>query len=260
MKIDEKEKYKYYNHEPAGIRKMKFIERILESEKNKKDKASLSILDVGCGIGHLSAFMAVLDNKIKAVDKDSDSIEVARKMYKRELVEFSTEKLNMQSGNFDVVTAFEVCEHVEETSAFLQEINKQISGNGLFILSVPNGYSLEEVVRRLLQHTRFGHKIKIFLRKGKILPKSNSQSRADSPHVHFWSFGKWKKEIEKQGFILENKKNVSFIFKQFYYIGGRRVLKPGKLFYFFDKLDNIIISFLPTFLADGWIMSFRKKI
>ncbi|MBU2542477.1 methyltransferase domain-containing protein [Patescibacteria group bacterium] len=259
MKTDNKEKYKYYNHEPAGLRKMKFIERILELEKNKKDKASLSILDVGCGLGHLSAFVASLGNEVKAIDVDSRSIATASEVYTKESTIFATEDLKDQTGEYDVVTAFEVCEHVTGVDVFLQEINQQIVDDGLLIVSVPNGYSLEEIIRRFLQHTGFGQKIKKFLRGSWVLPKSDSQSKADSSHIHFWGFGKWKKEIEKQGFVLENKKNVSFIFKQFYYIGGRRFLKPGKIFKFFDKLDNIFVSILPTFLADSWIMSFRKK-
>jgi cyclopropane fatty-acyl-phospholipid synthase-like methyltransferase len=253
------EKYKYYNHEPAGLKKMKFIESVLGLEKKQKDKINLSVLDVGCGLGHLSAFVASLDNKVKAIDVDKSSIATASEVYAKESVIFATEDLKDQTGKYDVVTAFEVCEHVEGIDGFLQEINKRISEDGLFLLSVPNGCSFEEKIRQFLQHTGFGQKIKKFLRGSKVLPKSDSQSQADSPHVHFWSFGKWKKTFEKQGFVLEKKKNVSFVFKQFYYIGGRRFLKQGLIFRIFDKLDNIIVSILPSFLSDGWIMSFRKK-
>lgn len=260
MNMFDQQKYKYYSHEPAGCRKMRFIETVLGGEKKiRQQEDSLSILDIGCGMGHLSAFMAAMGNKVRAIDTDVVSVVKAKEIYGREPVVFANEELEKQVGQFDLITTFEVCEHIADLDVFLRQVSEKIKDEGLFVVSVPNGYSLEEIIRRFFQHTKTGKKLKMLFRKTRLLPKSDNQSCADSPHVIFWSFGRWKRAIEKQGFVLEKKKNVSFLFKQFYYLGGRRFLKKGKIFYLLNSIDGLIVSFLSRFLADGWLMVFRKK-
>ncbi len=251
---------KYYSHEPAGVRKMQKIAEVLELEKKMNNKESLSILDIGCGNGHLAAFMAALGNQVTGIDENNEAVAFAQKQYASEGVVFSNKKLTEFANKFEVITAFEVCEHIPELNNFLNELKNKLNDNGLFLISVPNGWSLEEMVRHLVQHTSWGQKLKSFVRRKNILPKSNTQSNADSPHVHFWSYNKWHKEFTAAGFKIEKTFKVSWFFKQFYYLGGRRFVKPNsKVFCFLDWLDDKLVRVLPKCWADGWIIVMRKK-
>lgn len=82
------------------------------------------ILDVGSGLGHSRSRLAVNSNSVTlhepAVGYPSDVPTLAE----------------IPSGSFDVVTAFDVVEHVEDDAAFVAEL-KRISRGSVF-LSTPN--------------------------------------------------------------------------------------------------------------------------
>ncbi|MEK7681075.1 MAG: class I SAM-dependent methyltransferase [Patescibacteria group bacterium] len=246
----------FYEHEPAGARKMEIIKDILEKEEENKGK-KLRVLDVGCGDGHLSAYMASLGHQVSAIDTDASAIETAKSLYNN--VNFLNSDLSVVKDKFDVVTAFEVCEHVPDEKNFTEQMREKLSENGLLVISVPNGWSLEEIVRRFLQNSSVGRSIKNWMRKKNVLPKSESQTHADSPHVHFWRYYTWKKNFARNNFKFLCSWNVSLFFKQLYYLGFRRFLKPaGAVFKFLDKFDGKIVNLFPSWMVDGWLMTFRK--
>jgi len=239
---------------------MSWLKKALDRELDLQEKTNLKILDVGCGNGHLSAYMVHLEYHVTAIDIYEGAIDTAKKLYDTEDISFVHTALEDVKGEFDVITGFEVLEHVDDLNNFLDNISGHLAPGGSLIISVPNGWSLEEMIRRVLQHTFFGNKIKSWLRKTGTLPKSSSQSEADSPHVRFWQYYTWRRELDKQGFSLLQVSNVSLFFKQFYYMGWRKFIKPNNiLFITFDRIDNFLVSFLPHFLSDGWLMVWRKN-
>lgn len=250
----------FYAHEPAGVRKQRLIAEVLEREQTRCGKPSLRILDVGCGNGHLSAFMASLGHSVTAIDTAPVAIATARVEYKNLDVRFLVAGIADISEIFDVVTAFEVCEHVSDAKKFVGLLRARLASSALLIISVPNGWSIEENARRFIQHTALGQKIKHWLRRTTALPKCSGQSHADSPHLHFWGAGKWQKIFQSAGFSLEHIWNVSVFFKQLYYLGLRRFLKPSSVFFRgLDWVDGFLVTCSPRSLADGWIMTWRKK-
>jgi cyclopropane fatty-acyl-phospholipid synthase-like methyltransferase len=247
----------FYAHEPAGLRKEQFIRALVTAEAGRVGK-QLRILDVGCGLGHLSASMASTGNEVVAIDPDELSIMHAQNLY-GEAVKFFMSTIEAQAGPFDIITAFEVCEHISNRENFLAAVKNHLAPGGLLIISVPNGWSLEEMVRRFLQQTGVGRRIKTWLRKG-ALPKCTGQSASDSPHVHFNSLRAWRSLFRSSGFTEELCVSVSYFVKQFFYLGGRRLVRPGGRFMrSFEWLDANVLTVLPTSWADGWLMSWRAK-
>ncbi|MDO8626621.1 MAG: methyltransferase domain-containing protein [Candidatus Magasanikbacteria bacterium] len=243
----------FYAHEPAGVRKQKIIAACLRGQEGRGE-----ILDIGCGVGHLSAFMASLGFKVTAVDEDAPSIALAKEQYGNQPgIKWLVGSVEAIRDRFDFVTAFEVCEHVPELDIFLERLKTRLKPGGQLIISVPNGWSVEELGRRFMARSFLGKKLKVFLRRG-LLPKTNAQSAADSPHVRWWGYARWVKIFNKHGLRLKSANNVAFVFKQFYYLGGRRILKPTALiFKFLDRADGILAAKLPRRLADGWILVFN---
>jgi len=99
-----------------------------------------SALDVGCGAGLLTEPLARLGARITGIDASPEVIAVAREHAAAMALEIGYRAGDVQEleGQFDLVTAMEVIEHVAEPSAFLKALAKRLASGGLLILSTPN--------------------------------------------------------------------------------------------------------------------------
>lgn len=112
-------------------------------------KVPVKLIDIGCGTG---AFVDLsLKNAIDAygVDFDETSLQIARNNPAlRERVFCGDTKdicKCLGSSIYDVATAFEVLEHVDNINLFMSQINALLSPNGVVALCVPvaNRWSLK---------------------------------------------------------------------------------------------------------------------
>ena len=103
--------------------------------------AGRSALDVGCGAGLLSEPLARLGAQVTGIDAAPENIAVAEAHaggagllidYRACGVESITDE------RFDLVTAFEVIEHVSDQSGFVRGLARVLAPGGLLILSTPN--------------------------------------------------------------------------------------------------------------------------
>ena len=72
-------------------------------------------LDLGCGEGYGSNYLADFADKVVAVDYNPDAIEYAKKKYHRSNLEFvalNIKDLNKSGLSADLVTSFQVIEHL----------------------------------------------------------------------------------------------------------------------------------------------------
>jgi SAM-dependent methyltransferase len=99
------------------------------------------LLDVGCGTGAFVHYATARGFDACGIDFSHKSVEAGRRRFglrtlvARPLADFREE----QAGRpFDVVTSFEVLEHVESPRAFLADIHALLGPGGLVVLSVPN--------------------------------------------------------------------------------------------------------------------------
>ncbi len=104
--------------------------------------AGKRVLDVACGTGYGSRILK--DNEatsVTGVDLSMEAVEYARAKYGCEGIEFLTgnaEELSF-AESFDVVTAFETIEHIQNPRKFLSLVHRHLKPNGQFMLSVPIG-------------------------------------------------------------------------------------------------------------------------
>lgn len=99
-----------------------------------------SVLDFGCGAGLLAEPLARLGAKVTAVDAAPECIEVARAHAKGQGLEIDYRAAGVENidGQFDLVTAMEVVEHVADPQHFIDALAKRLAPGGLMILSTPN--------------------------------------------------------------------------------------------------------------------------
>jgi 2-polyprenyl-6-hydroxyphenyl methylase/3-demethylubiquinone-9 3-methyltransferase len=98
-------------------------------------------LDVGCGAGLLAEPLARLGAEVTGVDAAAENVAVAREHAAGSGLEIdyrAGELATLGLGQFDIVTAMEVLEHVADKPAFLAGLARHLAPGGLMVLSTPN--------------------------------------------------------------------------------------------------------------------------
>jgi len=97
-------------------------------------------LDVGCGAGLLAEPLARLGAKVTAVDAAPELIGVAKAHAAGQglAVDYRVVGVEAVDGQFDLITAMEVIEHVADPQAFVDDLAARLAPGGLLILSTPN--------------------------------------------------------------------------------------------------------------------------
>jgi ubiquinone/menaquinone biosynthesis C-methylase UbiE len=104
--------------------------------------ADKRVLDVACGEGYGSALLSRVASAVSGVDISNEAITHATAEYLTQknlkFIEASCTQLPFADHSFDVVVSFETIEHITEHDAFLDEIKRVLTVDGLLIISSPN--------------------------------------------------------------------------------------------------------------------------
>lgn len=94
------------------------------------------ILDVGCGTGTMLTHLAAY-GKAQGVDIDEEAIGYCRDRGLTEVRLGSAETLPFEDESFDLVTALDVIEHLDDDTVALREIRRVLRPGGLVLVTVP---------------------------------------------------------------------------------------------------------------------------
>jgi 2-polyprenyl-6-hydroxyphenyl methylase / 3-demethylubiquinone-9 3-methyltransferase len=117
---------------------------ILERLANKS-----KVLDVGCGAGFLTNELARHGHEVTGIDASEDSLRVARLYDETHSVEYQVAdayKLPFADQTFDVVTALDFLEHVENPAAAIAEMSRVLKPGGQFFFHTFNRHPLAWLV------------------------------------------------------------------------------------------------------------------
>ena len=116
-------------------------------------KPGLRILDIGCGAGanalELSAF-----GDVTASDRSLDALAFVRSRGVERAVAAEAPGLPFRDGAFDIVTAYDVIEHVDDDRGFVAELARVLAPGGALAVHVPAWPSLWSHHDEVLEHKR----------------------------------------------------------------------------------------------------------
>ncbi|MCA9773330.1 MAG: methyltransferase domain-containing protein [Myxococcales bacterium] len=109
-----------------------------------------SALDVGCGEGYGTRLLASHADDATGIDVSPEAVRHARARYGAEASNLrylvgSASLLPFPDRTFDLVTCFEMLEHIEEHDALLGEIRRVLRPGGLLLISTPNKHAYSDV-------------------------------------------------------------------------------------------------------------------
>ena len=98
------------------------------------------LLDVGCGNGYGTFFLSSYVRRAVGVDISDEAVAQAEKLYQRPNLSFQVIDKNKLpfAEEFDIVTCFEVFEHVSDPENLLEIIRKSLKNRGHLLISTPN--------------------------------------------------------------------------------------------------------------------------
>ena len=107
-----------------------------------------SALDVGCGAGLLAEPLARLGARVTGIDASPEVIEVAREHAVRQslTIDYRAGDVQALEGEFDLITAMEVVEHVADAAAFVKALARRLAPGGLLVMSTPNATAMSKLL------------------------------------------------------------------------------------------------------------------
>ena len=134
-----------------------------------------SALDVGCGAGLLAEPLARLGARVTGIDASPEVIAVAHGHADRTglAIDYRVGDVQKLEGQFDLITAMEVIEHVADPATFVKALARLLAPNGLLVMSTPNatGWSrllMITVAEGLGQIPRGTHEFERFIAPDKM--------------------------------------------------------------------------------------------
>lgn len=112
--------------------------------KGARPLNGLSVLDIGCGGGLVSAPLARMGASVLGIDAGEDAVRAAASYAEGAGLTIAFRAVTAEAlaaelpGAFDLITALEIVEHVADLGAFLRACEKLLKPGGLLIISTIN--------------------------------------------------------------------------------------------------------------------------
>ncbi|MDH4377717.1 MAG: methyltransferase domain-containing protein [Ramlibacter sp.] len=186
-----------------GIAKrIEFVAGILGSSRPAR------VLDIGCGTGsNLTVPLArrFPETNFLGVDSDRTSIDYANQEYSANNLSFRVREDVEDLGQFDLIIASEVIEHVEAPDDFLVFLRSHLAPGGRLVVTLPNGwgpFELTSLFETLLHLSGLYAILRALKRRlrGNPLVNVTVDTLAISPHINFFSHGEINNLFARQGF------------------------------------------------------------
>ncbi|HWF44740.1 MAG TPA: methyltransferase domain-containing protein [Candidatus Kapabacteria bacterium] len=159
-------------------------------------------LDVGCGSGVFSRYLAERGWAVTAIDASSAMIEAAKAASHDRSIEYwqsTIEAFDAPNRHFDTIVALSMLEYVDDDEAVIEKFKRLLSKGGVLIVSVPNRAGLLRKLEGILFGIRTVSRDRIFGMRGEYLKHQKRQYSPFELDILMRQFG-----LKKQGAIYLN--------------------------------------------------------
>lgn len=118
-----------------------YLMHIASYEYAKGYSTNKTVLDYGCGTGYGTNILAKDAISVTGVDISDETINYAQSNFSSKNTNFlkiENEKLPFEDNSFDLVTSFQVIEHVFHLKNYLHEIKRVLKPGGLLLITTPD--------------------------------------------------------------------------------------------------------------------------
>jgi 2-polyprenyl-3-methyl-5-hydroxy-6-metoxy-1,4-benzoquinol methylase len=176
------------------------------------------VIDLGCGTGMIGIPLAESGLSVTALDVNLNALKILAFRAKERRVSLTivcgnVENLCFSENAFDLAIASEVFEHLVNPLAFAKSIERIVRPGGSLIVTIPNGFSLLELYRRL---RRIGRLVLNRIRRFEF-------KAGPDAHMQWFAFGQFVRLVENStSFRLQAKRHSNVISGFLYYVFGIR--------------------------------------
>lgn len=153
----------------------------------KRDSPKLC--DVGCGTGVFLDIAKGYGFSVCGVEINKELVGFAKDNFSVDVFFGRLEEIKFPNDSFDVVTLWDMIEHIAQPSRLLKEINRILRRGGLVAIETPNIDSLL-------------HKLALFCYYGSLKKWTKPIEIYNVHHLHYFSPSTIKRYIESHGFCI----------------------------------------------------------
>lgn len=134
---------------PTGAASEKYYQNYIERfqiDKLKKIQAyhqTGKLLDIGCGVGHFIRKALSQGYEAEGVEFSEAAADVGRKRWNLRIVSGDFLDKQFVPESFDIITMWQVLEHLRQPREVLLKIHSLLKPNGVFVIAVPNFASIQ---------------------------------------------------------------------------------------------------------------------
>jgi SAM-dependent methyltransferase len=234
------------------MKRLRFVEGVIEESFPGRDAASIRVLDVGCGNGSMLALpLAERGFSVTGIDIDERSIEHAKQLAKDlpGATFLSGDVARLQAGRFEVVILAEVLEHMTEPVGLLAESAKHLAEDGVLIVTVPNGFGEFEIDSKLFRLLRLQRVVDALSKnKREIVAATDNH---ESGHVQSFTRRRLQRLFAECSLTVFREGAASFLAGP---LIGHTLARSAR----FIEWNSRVTDKLPLTFASGWYFALRR--
>lgn len=178
------------------------------------------LLDYGCGLGFFIEVANAHGFNVTGIEFNQYAVDYVRKKYNfaiKEPSEFESDK-----KKFDVITMFDVLEHLNDPFGLIKNIHGRLHDNGLLLITTMDSLSLSS----------------------RILGKRLEDFRRIREHIFFFAKNNLKNLLIKNNFEILEVKHIGHAFQLKYLLARSQSISPT-----LSKLGLLLLNYFP-FLSE----------
>ncbi|MAU13602.1 MAG: hypothetical protein CL607_27545 [Anaerolineaceae bacterium] len=144
------------------------------------------LLDVGCAMGFFIDEASKRGWQVEGMDVSHFAVQYVKERFGHKAYQGSLKTLDLEEGAYDLVTMFDVIEHVPDPKGYMVEVGKLLKSGGIFELATPD---VDSIPAKLTGKRWIGYKL-------------------SEEHVYYFSVNTLRQMLDYAGFDVVHVRHI----------------------------------------------------